>query len=326
MYELNEKPKILILIKPFWRKFPKHKPKFETITAIESFAEVRYWHRDGSIQDILKILNFQPDFILQYDVAWGYAFSPMITGLNNIDIPKGCVVIDIHYFPYVRRQYFEDNKIDLIFSLTKSPFLKTFPEYREKMRWWPFSINSSIFKDWQLEKEIDFLLMGQVYDREGTSPNKTKTPKGRYPFREDVLEILRQVEGFAFHSHPGHDAPSSALLNEKYAQELNRSKIFFTCGGVFKYPVLKYFEAPACKTLLLAEPVQDILDLGFIDGHHFVACDKSNLKEKAFYYLENEKERHNITENGYKFIHENHTNEVRARQLVSYIEEFLRGK
>lgn len=321
---MNEKPKILILIKPFWRQFPKHKPKYETITAIESFAEVRYWYRDGSIQEILKKLNFQPDFILQYDVAWGYAFSPMITGLNDIDIPKGCVVIDIHYFPYVRRQYFEDNKIDLIFSLTKSPFLKTFPDYREKMRWWPFSINPGIFKDWQLEKEIDYLLMGQVYDPCGT--NKTNTQKGRYPFREEVLKKMRGIEGFVYHAHPGHDAPSTALLNEKYAQELNRSKIFFTCGGQYKYPVLKYFEALACRTLLLAEPVQDILDLGFKDCLHFVACDLSNFQEKARYYLDHEKERQLITDHGYELIHKQHTNDARAKQLVHYIEEFLAGQ
>jgi hypothetical protein len=323
---MNDKLKILLLIKPFWRKFPKHLPKFETITALEKVAEVRYWYRDGNIQEILKKINFHPDFILHYDVAWGYAFSPMISGLDQVDIPKGCIVIDTHYFPYVRRQYFKDTNIEMIFSLTKSPFLKTFPEYQEKFRWWPFAINSGIFKDWQLEKDIDCLLMGQVYDREGTSPDKTNTPKGRYPFREEVLEKMRNTKGFVFHPHPGHDAPSSAILNQKYAQELNRSKIFFTCGGVYKYPVLKYFEAPACRSLLLAEPVQDILDLGFIDGQHFVACDQTNFQEKAAYYLENEQERQFITDNGYEFVHKFHSNQARVLQLIQYIEEFLRNQ
>ncbi|MEH7118600.1 glycosyltransferase [Neobacillus vireti] len=323
---MKDKLKVLLLIKPFWRNFPKHKPKFETITALENFADVRYWYRDGNIKEILKRLNYKPDFILHYDVAWGYAFAPIISGLDQVDIPKGCIVIDTHYFPYVRRQYFKDTNIDIIFSLTKSPFLKTFPEYQEKFRWWPFSINPGIFKDWQLEKDIDCLLMGQVYDREGTSPNNTKTPKGRYPFREEVLEKMRNTKGFVFHPHPGHDAPSTAILNERYAQELNRSKIFFTCGGVFKYPVLKYFEAPACRTLLLAEPVQDIVDLGFKDGQHFVACDQSNIQEKTAYYLENEQERQFITDNGFEFVHQYHSNQARALQLVDYIEAFIKDR
>ncbi|MBH0231737.1 hypothetical protein H0267_16155 [Halobacillus sp. KCTC 3957] len=35
-------------------------------------------------------------------------------------------------------------------------------------------------------------------------------------------------------------------VDKKYALELNRAKIFFTCGSVFQYPVLKFYEAPAC--------------------------------------------------------------------------------
>lgn len=320
---MQEKLKILILIKPFWRNLPKHKPKFETIAALEKHAEVTYWYSDGNIKDIINKINFSPDFILHYDIAWGNALSPNITGLGQVNIPKGCIVIDIHYFPEIRKQYFEKNKIDRIFSLTKSPFEKTFPNYKEKVRWLPFSINPSIFKDWQLNKEINFLLMGQVYDRVGKSHNKTRTPKGKYPFREEVLEKMRDVEGFVFHPHPGHGAPSNAMLNEKYSKELNRSNMFFTCGSVFKYPVLKYFEALACRTLLLAEPVQDILDLGFEDGINFVACNQSNFYEKAMYYLENEEERQKITDNGYQFIHTHHTNDARALQLIKYIEECL---
>ncbi|NLY80088.1 MAG: glycosyltransferase family 1 protein, partial [Lysinibacillus sp.] len=107
--------------------------------------------------------------------------------------------------------------------------------------------------------------------------------------------------------------------------ELNRSKMFFTCGSSYKFPVLKFFEAPACKTLLLAEANPDILELGFKDGVNFVACDKTNFNEKAMYYLKNEKERMRITENGYKFIHANHTDDVRAKNFVNEIREFIKN-
>lgn len=323
---MQEKLKVLVLIRPFIKNYPKHKPKFESITAIENFAEVKYWYRNGNIHEIIKTLNFTPDFIFHYDMGWGYALAPKITGLDEINIPKGCFVIDAHYSPAERRKYFESNKIDLIFSTTKSHFLKTHPNYKNKFRWFPFSINSNVFKDWQLEKDIDFLLIGQVYDRVKKTGYRSMTAKGRYPFRDEVLDKMRDVKGFVFHPHPGHNAPVSALLNEKYAKELNRSKIFFTCGSKLKYPVLKYFEAPACKTLLLAEPVQDILDLGFKDGINFVACDQSNFYEKAMYYLKNEKERIKITENGYRFIHDNHTDNVRAKKFVDDVLEYIQNK
>lgn len=320
-----EKLKILILVREFWKKFPKHKPKFETIQAIEKYADVRYWYRNGHINEIMEKLNFRPDFIIHYDIAWGSALSPSISGLDKIDIPKGAFVIDIHYNTGARRKYFVQNKIDLIFSLTKSAFLKTYPEYKEKFRWVPFSINPEVFKDWKLNKEIDYLLMGAVYDREGKEPNLTNSRKGLYSFREEVLVRMRDVEGFVFHPHPGHQGrqKEGTFLNETYAREINRSKIFFTCGSALMYPVLKFFEVPACKTLLLAEPVPDILELGFEDGVNFVACDKTNFYEKAQYYLENEVERQRITENGFYFINNYHTNNVRAHELVNNIKEYI---
>jgi spore maturation protein CgeB len=93
------------------------------------------------------------------------------------------------------------------------------------------------------------------------------------------------------------------MVNEKYARELNRARIFFTCGGEFQYAVAKFFEAPGCRTLLLAKPNKDILELGFKDGVNFVACNESDFYDKAIYYLRNYKERERITNNGYHFIH-----------------------
>lgn len=321
---LEEKLKILILIRLFGNSLPKHQPKMDMIKAIEQHADVRYWHQDGNIHDILKKLSWKPDFILHYDNAWGSQLAPKIKGLEKVNIPKGYIVIDVHYSPNERKKFIEKNNIDLIFSVTKSPFLETFPQYKNNFSfsWFPFSINPEIFKDWNLEKNTNFLLMGQVYDK---NKNMTNTPIGKYPFREAVLNKLRNTDGFVFHSHPGHHVKKSAkaFLNEKYAKELNRAKIFFTCGSKYNYPVLKYFEALACKTLLLAKPVPDLYELGFKDGVNFVACNESDFYEKAIYYLENEEERTRIVENGYHFIHSNHTNDVRAKQFIKNIEDYL---
>lgn len=308
------------------KTYPKHKPKYETIKSIEKYAEVKYWHTNGNIHDIMKQLNFTPDFILHYDMGWNYALGPYISGLSEVKIPKGCFVIDSHYSPKERSNYFESNKIDLIFSITKSHFLKTYPNFKDRFRWFPFSINSSIFKDYQLEKDIDFLLMGLLYDGLKKTGSQLFTPKGIYPFRDKVYETMKNEKGFVYHPHPGHNAAENTLINESYAKELNRSKMFFTCGSLYKYPVLKYFEAPACKTLLLAEAVPDILELGFEDGVNFVACNQSDFYEKAMYYLENEEERMKITEKGYEFIHANHTDDARGRDFVNEVRKFIQNR
>ncbi|WHZ58462.1 hypothetical protein [Metabacillus hrfriensis] len=73
---MGEKLKILVIMKHFQKQFPTYQSLYETITELEKQAEIKYWDKDGDIHDILKTLNFLPDFILQYDVAWNHAFSP----------------------------------------------------------------------------------------------------------------------------------------------------------------------------------------------------------------------------------------------------------
>ncbi|MDY0410351.1 glycosyltransferase [Virgibacillus soli] len=328
----KQRLKILMLIKPFW-VYPKHRPKIDTIKELEKYADVYYWHSDGNIQDILTKLNITPDFIFHYDIAWNFGLAPNITGLDKTSIPKGCFVIDLHWQPETRATYFTKNKIDIIFSATKHPFLNVFPQFKDKLRWLPWSINPDVMKDWKLEKTIDYLLMGLVYvnpsDLGRHMCPKKIPPKGRYAFRDAVFTQMRDMPHFVFHPHPGHRVQNAdqLIVNKKYAKELNRAKLFFTCGSRDKaggVAVLKFLEAPACKTLLLAEPNKDIQELGFVDGENYVACNTDNVVEKAKYYLENKKERERITENGYKLIHTHHTNTHRAKFIINEIKNLKR--
>ncbi|MBU8741300.1 glycosyltransferase [Bacillus licheniformis] len=315
--------KILVLIKTFWKTMPKHEVKYKMMKSLEEFAEVMYWHTDGYLPDILDKIQFRPDFIFHYDIAYGFSLSPNIRGLKDTNIPTGAFVIDSHFNKQIRSSYFEDNQIDLIFSVTKEHFLNEYPQYKDKFRWVPWAVDPEIFKDWKLKKTIDYLLMGLVHEG-----NKRYPPKGKYLFREAVLQTMKHEEGFVHHPHPGNvitdeEEIKQAFLNEKYAQELNRAKIFFTCGSALRYPLLKFFEAPACRTLLLAEPNQDIFDLGFKDGTHFIACEVEDFYDKAKYYLQNKKERQRITDNGYRLVHSQHTYHARAQEIVDTIIDFL---
>ncbi|CDO02500.1 hypothetical protein BN988_00967 [Oceanobacillus picturae] len=328
---MQKKPIILVLVKPFWM-YPKHKPKMDTIKAFENVAEVHYWHDDGDIRDIIQNIQVKPDFIFHYDIAWNYGLSPKIDGLRDVEIPKGCYVIDLHWRPEERKKYIEENKIDLVFSATMHPFLRVFPEYEDKLRWLPWAINPDVMKDWKLDKSIDALLMGLVYvskANQGKHQLPIKVPsKGRYAFRDAVFNEMRDDPRFVFHPHPGHLVRQSnhLMVNKKYAKELNRSKIFYTCGSrseVGGVAVLKFFEAPACNTLLLAETNEDVEALGFVDGENFVACTTENILEKTAYYLANEEERVRITRNGHQLVHANHNNQKRAEQFLRYISPLL---
>lgn len=309
----HRKLKVLILVKPFTKTMPKHQHKYDIIRALEKVADVRYWHGNGNILDILKKINIKPDFIFHYDIAYNYAFAPNITNLDKVKIPIGCYVLDIHWNTKFRRAYFHKTaKPDLIFSASKYPFLKTFPECKSRFRWSPFAINPNVIKDYKLKKNIRFSLLGLI--------------QPRYKFRKAVLRRMRRVKGFINFKHPGHRARArrGLLINNNYAKVINRSQISFTCGSDLKIPVAKFFELPGCKTLMLAEPNRDLKDLGFKDKVNYVACNRKNFYKKAMYFQRNKRARERITRNGYNFIHKYHSNQVRAQQFVAAVRALLK--
>jgi hypothetical protein len=275
-------------------------------------ANVQVWNKDNwEINYILKVLrkrNFTPDFIFHYDFAYNYALSPKVHGLNLTGIPKGICYVDLHVQTEERKEFVEKNGIDMVFSPTKDFFYRTLPELKDKFRWLPFSINPNMFKDWELKKDIDFLLMGHIW-----------CPW--YSFRNKVVKRMKDVEGFVYHKHPveAQKGKDEIFIGEKYAREINRAKIFFTCGTIREYPVIKYFEVPACNTLLIAKGNKDLKDLGFISGENYVECTDENFYELGMYYLENEVERKRIARNGYELVHSRHTDRVRVAELISAI-------
>lgn len=271
------------------------------------------WRKSGHIHQILKQVNPKPDFILLlHDM--GHKLSPQIKGLGNSDIPTGLFVNDVHRLIGIRRNFLDKNKIPHVFTIVRDPFLETYPEFKHKMEWFPHFINTEVNKDYGLRKDIDLLMMGAVNDV--------------YPLRKKILKYYSGDQRFVYHAHPGYreftgNEVNQQFIGHRYAMEINRSKVFFTCPSVLHYPVIKYFEALASKTLLLAPSFKELEDLGFIPGYHFVSIDETDFQDKAEYYLENEKEREKIVEQGYQFICAKHSVKVRAEQLVKIMERIL---
>ncbi|MEH7418465.1 glycosyltransferase [Neobacillus drentensis] len=271
------------------------------------------WRDSGNIQDILKHIPFTPDFILiQNDI--GGSLKPVVYGLSDISIPAGIFIEDVHRIIEKRREYINSNNIQYIFSNYKQIFKKIYPEFKNRLCWFPHHINSEIFKDYSLPKEIDMLLMGAV--------------NSGYPLREKIVKQFKKDSRFVYHPHPGYrkyteDEKDKIFVAERYAMEINRAKIFFTCGTRRKFPVMKYFEVPGCRTLLLAPQLKDLDDLGFIPGEHYVRITKHDFYEKAEYYLEHEDERNRIADQGYQFVQIQHTTNKRVEQLIAKIEEIL---
>ena len=296
----------------FTRDYSKH--VFRNIHYLsEALSEVTnlvVWSDPGDIKDILKQINFTPDFILINDKA--PENSPIITGLSSINIPLGMIIIDLHTCVNEQKKFINENNIKYIFSCYRDAFKTFYPEYIDRMFWIPHLVNIDVFKDYKLKKDIDYLLMGATYEH-------------LYPLRVKIIKIMKSEPGFLYHPHPGYkfSAETNDYVGEKYAREINRAKIFITEDSIYHYPLSKYYEVLACNTLLLATASKELEDLGFIPGENFVAINEDNFVSEARYYLSHEKEREEIARKGYEMVKQRHSAQKRALEFVNILQYIL---
>ena len=281
------------------------------LAELSQLCDLYVWYESGDISDIIEKLGTVPDFVLINE--FGETNSPRISGLDSLATPFAIYLFDLHHEIEHRKEAIESANVRYIFTHYRDKFYEWYPEFWRKMRWLPLHANTAIFKDYYLDKDIDYLLMGAVGER-------------IYPLRYKVRETMRHLPGFVCHEHAGYrnfQDNETALVGERYAREINRAKMFFTCNSVYEYPLGKYFEVPACRTLLLAPSSREILDLGFEPGVNFVAVSDSDFLAKSEYYLHHEAERQLITNRGYELVRSRHATSKRAFELISMVEEIL---
>ncbi|WP_377889543.1 glycosyltransferase [Alkalihalobacillus sp. R86527] len=282
---------------------------FYLVRELQKRANVITWHEHGNLSDIIRQISSLPDFILLNDLHPTYC--PYIRGVESTTIPVGIFMHDLHYHKLRRKRFVEKGNVSVVFGYYREAFMESYPEFHNRFVWLPHHVETTIFKDYQIGKSIDYLMMGALF------PNF-------YPLRASMYNQLKSASNFKYHQHPGYKQIAKGhLAGEAYAKELNRAKIFLTCDSIYHYPVLKYFEAPACNTLLLASSSKELTDLGFIDGKTFVSVNEHNVVQKAAYYLQHEEERIRIARAGHEMVQANHSTSKRAEELMQHIEKVI---
>lgn len=277
---------------------------------LRKHADLALDYRGGEVRSILRRTPFQPDFILFNDMFHA-SYCPPIHGLAQLKVPWGMIMHDLHARPEQRREFLHRFPSANIFAMYKQAFRQRFPEFKGRLFWLPHFVEPTVFRDYQRRKNINVLLMG------ATNPKV-------YPLRHKMKMALSGQPGFVYHSHPGYTnfgSDAQAYVARGFALEVNRAKIFFTCDSIYHYPLRKYFEVPACNTLLLASDNADLRALGFRSGVHYAAVTERDFLAKLHFYLHpnNESLRAKISRQGYEFVREKHTTSVRTLQLLEMI-------
>lgn len=183
-------------------------------------------------------------------------------------------------------------------------------------------INPKIYKSSSDQKRFDIAFLGATTIR-------------HYPLRHLIWEELPDLASrnkwkvLIKNTPPGLavDKKISALLGGgyfvgwKYADALAHSKIFIFGTSVFKYPLMKFYEGMACGACVMADVPVSAEELHLIPDWNFVAINEDNWKEKLEYYMKHDAEREEIAQRGYETVMKYHTAEVRAKQLVPFLEE-----
>jgi len=238
---------------------------------------------------------------------------------KNMGVPSAIIVEDSQRGknPDLQMKWALENRYDIIFYKYKKSFLKNFGKYSElfKYQWLPHSVDTEMFKDYGLKKQYKVLMMGHCTEKV-------------YPYRYKAYESLKHKPYFRKIYRPLEpnvgDNISRWPVGNDYAKILNQSEICITGGSRFNFPVMKYFEIPASRSLLVSNWFQELADLGFEDGQNMVVADYKKLDLQMTSLLKDRKKLKRIQNHGYDFIHKFHTCDIRAEQMVRKLKDFTK--
>jgi len=111
------------------------------------------------------------------------------------------------------------------------------------------------------------------------------------------------------------------LIGDDYIRELNKYFCSIATSTRFKRVTIKHFEIAATGALLLADYVEGLKSIGFIENKHYVRIDKDNVKAVIKDVIENPERYEKIRREGREYVLKNHTILNRVKQFKRIIKE-----
>lgn len=252
-----------------------------------------------TVQDIIsKYCKSKPDAIITYCTS-----DKQFIGLDKVkNIIKVHFILDyVDGMIKTQNKRIIENKYDIVFAFTQLAMnrLRSSNIMDDDMsKVLPFSVDTNVYRNMKLKKYHDVMAVFTV------------NPK-YYPNRSRVISLVKNMNVKSITNY---------IIHNKMIETINRSKINITSNNRFKSLSLRYTETLACGGFLLADRPDDLDILELIDGEHLVIYnDLKDLKDKILYYLSHNKERKKIAKQGEDFVRENHSCEVRVKEMIEFI-------
>jgi hypothetical protein len=193
------------------------------------------------------------------------------------------------------------------------PFNKDINDKVKKWIWYPHSVNTEIFNNYGLEKDIVLLQTGAIYPVYETRV-----------FVKEYFDGLKKKLGsnwYRYIPRPKETDKVKWPVGIEYAQEINKAWLTLCCGSKMKYPVMKYFEIPAAGSIVYGDYFDELGDLGFIPDENMIQIDKSDIMGQLHSIRGNKNFMNDIIYNGMELIRTKYSMEKGAERLIKRISE-----
>lgn len=244
------------------------------------------------------------DFVM-IDAMFGY----MDEDLDLIKAPKGFVIEDNHgVVPKWQVKTAHTRGVEYLFHRGYESFHRFHKNAREfyKCKWLTFAVNTDIFYPMGLERS-GVLQAGAC-------------GAGNYPVRAKLIRLLSGWDQYTHIPRPPEtpDKRPKWPIREDFAKVINQAHIFLTCGSKYDATVQKYFEVPACETVLMSNWFKDLDVLGFENGKNIVIYEE-DVRSQLELMLQDIPRLREIAKKGRELVLQKHTIEIRAKQFVGEV-------
>ncbi|MFZ4664231.1 MAG: glycosyltransferase family protein [Caldilineaceae bacterium] len=125
------------------------------------------------------------------------------------------------------------------------------------------------------------------------------------------------------------DAASTQLIKARQMNQeqfVKHARLNFVCGSGLKYPVRKFFEAPAAWSAMIAYPCTGFADYGFVDGQNVIVSEPQAVGATARRLLQTKQICDQLAKNGRETVHRLHRVEQRVTDLLTALTRLSSGQ
>ncbi len=231
--------------------------------------------------------GWKPDFYFWVETG----LSGIPTDIQEYDLPKVCYLIDTH-INYEKHVDIASN-FDFIFLAQKAYVEKMKEAGIKNVFWLPLACDPDIHGKVEQDKKWDVGFVGTIPETQNR--------------RKDLLERI----GSSF------NLSCERKFMDEMAEHYSQSKIVFN-NAINNDLNMRVFEALCSGSLLVTDCARGLEEM-FENRKHLIVYEDENIEKLIAHYLNNDKEREHIAEQGRQEVLENHTYAHRADNLMSVL-------